>query len=56
MAEEHKTIFAKRGTALRRYDEPEEVAHMTLSLVLPTASYITGPAISVDGGLMARNA
>ena len=54
--EEHKTIFAKRRTALRRYGEPEEVAHMTLSLCLPAASYITGAVIPVDGGLMARNA
>ena len=54
--EEHKTIFAKRRTALRRYGEPEEVAHVTLSLVLPAASYITGAVIPVDGGLMARNA
>jgi 3-oxoacyl-[acyl-carrier protein] reductase len=56
VAEEHKAIFAKRRTALRRYGEPEEVAHITLSLVLPAASYITGAAIPVDGGLMARNA
>jgi 3-oxoacyl-[acyl-carrier protein] reductase len=56
VAEEHKAIFAKRRTALRRYGEPEEVAHITLSLVLPAASYITGTAIPVDGGLMARNA
>jgi len=54
--EEHKTIFAKRRTALRRYGEPEEVAHITLSLCLPAASYITGAVIPVDGGLMARNA
>lgn len=54
--EEHKTIFAKRRTALKRYGEPEEVAHMALSLVLPAASYITGAIIPVDGGLMARNA
>lgn len=56
VAEEHKAIFARRRTALRRYGEPEEVAHVTLSLVLPAASYITGAAIPVDGGLMARNA
>ena len=54
--DEHKMIFAKRRTALKRYGEPEEVAHMTLSLVLPAASYITGAVIPVDGGLMARNA
>ena len=56
VAEEHKEIFARRRTALKRYGEPEEVAHITLSLVLPAASYITGVAIPVDGGLMARNA
>jgi 3-oxoacyl-[acyl-carrier protein] reductase len=54
--DEHKTIFAKRRTALKRYGEPEEVAHMTLSLCLPAASYITGAIIPVDGGLVARNA
>ena len=49
VADEHKTIFAKRRTALRRYGEPEEVAHITLSLCLPAASYITGAVIPVDG-------
>jgi len=54
--EEHKVIYAKRRTALGRYGDPEEVAHMTLSLCLPAASFLTGAVISVDGGLMARNA
>jgi 3-oxoacyl-[acyl-carrier protein] reductase len=54
--EEHKTIYAKRRTALGRYGEPAEVAHMTLSLCLPAASFLTGAVIPVDGGLMARNA
>ena len=54
--DEHKIIYAKRRTALKRYGDPEEVAHMTLSLVLPAASYITGAVIPVDGGLIARNA
>lgn len=54
--EEDKLLYAKRRTALRRYAWPEEVAHMTLSLVLPAASFITGAVIPVDGGLMARNA
>jgi 3-oxoacyl-[acyl-carrier protein] reductase len=54
--EDAKKEFARRRTALRRYGDPEEVAHMTLSLVLPAASYITGAIIPVDGGLMARNA
>ncbi len=51
-----KAVYARRRTALRRYGRPEEVAHMTLSLCLPAASYITGAVIPVDGGLMARNA
>jgi 3-oxoacyl-[acyl-carrier protein] reductase len=54
--EQHKEIFAKRRTALKRYGYPEEVAHITFSLCLPAASYITGATIPVDGGLMIRNA
>jgi 3-oxoacyl-[acyl-carrier protein] reductase len=50
-----KDVFAKRRTALRRYGSSEEVAHITLSLVLPAASYITGAIVPVDGGLIARN-
>ena len=53
---EHKEIFARRRTALGRYGEAHEVAHMTLSLCLPASSYITGATIPVDGGLTARNA
>jgi 3-oxoacyl-[acyl-carrier protein] reductase len=56
ISDEHKETFAKRRTALGRYGRAEEVAHMTLSLCLPAASYITGTTIPVDGGLMARNA
>jgi 3-oxoacyl-[acyl-carrier protein] reductase len=54
--EADRTTFAKRRTALGRYGRPDEVAHITLSLCLPAASYITGATIPVDGGLMARNA
>jgi 3-oxoacyl-[acyl-carrier protein] reductase len=53
--QEIKQRFARRRTALHRYGRPEEVAHITLSLLLPAASYITGAAIPVDGGLIARN-
>ena len=54
--EEHKTIYAKRRVPLRRYAIPEEVAHMTLSCVLPSASFLTGAVIPVDGGLTIKNA
>jgi 3-oxoacyl-[acyl-carrier protein] reductase len=54
--EDDKNTYARRRTALRRYGDPEEVAHMTLSLCLPAASFLTGAIIPVDGGLMARNA
>ena len=54
--DDQKAVFARRRTALLRYGEPEEVAHITLSLCLPAASYITGAVIPVDGGLTARNA
>jgi 3-oxoacyl-[acyl-carrier protein] reductase len=56
IAEADRQTFAKRRTALGRYGRPDEVAHITLSLCLPAASYITGATIPVDGGLMARNA
>lgn len=54
--EEDKAVFANRRTVLRRYGDPEEVAHAILSLVLPAASYITGATLVVDGGLSIRNA
>ncbi len=54
--DEHKQIYARRRTALRRYGEPEEVAQMTLSLCLPAASFVTGIALPVDGGLTIRRA
>jgi len=53
--DEHKQIFARRRTALRRYGRPEEVAHIMLALCLPAASYITGASVPVDGGLLVRN-
>ena len=53
--DEHKQIFARRRTALRRYGRPEEIAHIMLDLCLPSASYVTGASIPVDGGLLIRN-
>lgn len=54
--DEAKKEFARRRTALKRYGDPEEVAHLTLSLVLPAAGFVTGVALPVDGGLTIRNA
>lgn len=54
--EQDRNLFAHRRTALRRYAEPVELAHMILSLCLPAASYVTGAVIPVDGGMTARNA
>jgi 3-oxoacyl-[acyl-carrier protein] reductase len=54
--EQDRSTFAHRRTALRRYAQPVEIAHMILSLCLPAASYITGAVIPVDGGMTARNA
>ena len=56
ISEDAKQLFAARRTALRRYADPEEIAHATLSLSLPSASFITGATLVVDGGLTIRNA
>ncbi|MBW2271329.1 MAG: SDR family oxidoreductase [Deltaproteobacteria bacterium] len=50
-----KEKFARRRVPLKRYGEPEEVAHATLSLVLPAASFINGAVLLVDGGLSIQN-
>jgi 3-oxoacyl-[acyl-carrier protein] reductase len=52
---EHREKFARRRTALRRYGDPEEVAHMVLNLALPASSYVTGAVIPVDGGQTMKN-
>lgn len=53
--EDAKQKFARRRVPLRRYGDPEEVAHMVLSLSLPAASFVNGAIIPVDGGLTAMN-
>ena len=53
--EEAKAKYAVRRVPLRRYGDPEEVAHATLSLVLPAASYINGAVLVVDGGMTIKN-
>jgi 3-oxoacyl-[acyl-carrier protein] reductase len=56
IADADKAAFARRHTALRRYGEPEEVAHAMLNLALPASGYITGAVLPVDGGQTARSA
>ena len=53
--EEAKDTYARRRVPLRRYGEPEEVAHMTLNLCLPSASYVNGAIVPVDGGMTIRH-
>ncbi len=55
IADDHKAIFSRRFTALRRYGDPHEVADLIVSISLPSASYLTGAIIPVDGGMIARN-
>jgi 3-oxoacyl-[acyl-carrier protein] reductase len=50
-----KEKFARRKVPARRYGEPEEVAHATLSLCLPASSYMNGVIFVVDGGMTAKN-
>ena len=56
ISEDDKATFANRRTVLRRYGEPEEVAHATLGLVLPASGFTTGATLLVDGGVTIRNA
>lgn len=53
--DEAKEIYARRRVPLRRYGDPEEVAHMTLNLCLPAAGFVNGAVIPVDGGMTIRH-
>jgi 3-oxoacyl-[acyl-carrier protein] reductase len=50
-----KEKYAHRRVPLRRYGQPEEVAHMTLNLCLPASSFVNGATIPVDGGMSIRH-
>lgn len=53
--DEAKATYARRRVPLRRYGDPEEVAHMTVSLCLPAASFVNGAVLTVDGGMTVRH-
>ena len=50
-----KATYAHRRVPLRRYGIPEAVAHMTVSLCLPSSSFVNGAIIPVDGGMSIRH-
>jgi 3-oxoacyl-[acyl-carrier protein] reductase len=52
---EAKDSYAKKKVPLRRYGEPEEVAHMTVNFCLPAASFTNGATLVVDGGMTIRH-
>jgi 3-oxoacyl-[acyl-carrier protein] reductase len=53
--EQSRNKFARRKVPLRRYGEPEEVAHAILNFALPGASYLNGVVLPVDGGMTIQN-
>jgi 3-oxoacyl-[acyl-carrier protein] reductase len=53
--EDSKEKFARRRVPVGRYGEPDEVAHIVLSLVLPASSFLNGAIIPVDGGMTASS-
>jgi len=54
--EKNKEYYAKRLVPMRRYGQPEEVAHVVASLCLPAMQWVNGAIIPADGGLLANNA
>lgn len=55
VTQERRDKYTRIKVPLRRYGDPEEVAHMTVSIALPAMRYMTGAVVLVDGGLVANH-
>ena len=53
--QERRDRYTRLKVPVRRYGEPEEVAHMTVSIALPAMRFMTGSVVRVDGGLVANH-
>ena len=53
--QERRDRYTRLKVPLRRYGEPEEVAHMTVSIAMPAMRFMTGSVVRVDGGLVANH-
>lgn len=53
--QERRDKYTRIKVPLRRYGDPEEVAHMTVSIAMPAMRYMTGSVVLVDGGLVANH-
>ena len=52
MTPEEFTRQRAASVPLRRMERPEDVAHVVAFLAGPRSGYMTGQALSVDGGLV----
>lgn len=55
VAQDRRDKYTRIKVPLRRYGDPEEVAHMTVSIAMPAMRYMTGSVVLVDGGLVANH-
>lgn len=53
--QDRREKYVRIKVPLRRYGDPEEVAHMTVSIAMPAMRYMTGSVVLVDGGLVANH-